>query len=65
MRVTVDRSHCAGNGVCESIAPEFFEIGRDGVMVLLRETIQDEGEAEKIAEAVRSCPALALDIVEE
>ena len=60
MKVIVDRANCAGNGVCEFVAPEFFELGDDGVMVLLRDTAKTDEEVAKVQEAVRSCPALAL-----
>ena len=65
MRIHLDRDHCAGNGVCESIAPKFFEIGDDGVLVLLRDTTTNDEEFSLVAEAVNACPALALSLRED
>jgi ferredoxin len=61
MKITVDRSRCIGSGICESIAPEFFEVGDDGVQVLLREDF-DQADSGAVGLAVRSCPALALSV---
>ena len=36
MKIIVDENRCTGLGICESIAPGFFEVGDDGAMVLLR-----------------------------
>jgi ferredoxin len=62
VKITVDRTRCASNGFCESIAPAFFEIGDDGVLVQLRETSTSVDEEAKLIETVRSCPAVALSI---
>jgi ferredoxin len=61
MRIIVDRARCIGSGICESIAPEFFEVGDDGVQVLVRETF-DETDRAGIELAVRSCPTRALSV---
>jgi ferredoxin len=64
MKIIVDENRCTGLGICESIAPGFFEVGDDGAMVLLRGQFgaTDRGDIE---EAVRSCPTLALSIAEQ
>jgi ferredoxin len=59
MRVVVDHDKCTGLGLCESIAPEFFEIQDDGSLVLLRGE-GAEAERGQLEEAVRSCPTEAL-----
>jgi ferredoxin len=64
MKIKVDRGRCTGIGICESVAPDYFEVGDDGVLVLLREHADDSQRAE-VEDAVRACPALALSIVEE
>ena len=64
MKVTVDRDRCAGNGVCESIAPAVFQLDDSGILTLLHDTAVDETEKAKMTEAVRSCPALALSVEE-
>lgn len=61
MRIVVDRGRCSGMGICESLAPEHFEVGDDGVMRLLRE------EADTVAarSAVGLCPARSLTLVDD
>ena len=63
MMVVVDRTRCSGIGICESIAPDFFEVGDDGALLLLREDFAD-GERPAIEDAVGSCPAAALSVVD-
>lgn len=64
MKIVVDRLRCSSIGVCESIAPHYFEIAEDGSLILIRE-IFDDADRALIEEAVRSCPARALSIREE
>jgi ferredoxin len=61
MNIVVDRTRCTGIGICESLAPNFFEIGDDGALVLLRGDFGDN-ERTAIEEAIRSCPAAALSV---
>ena len=35
MKITVDRVKCTGLGICESLAPNVFEVDDDGDLVLL------------------------------
>ena len=64
MRIVVDRDLCQGHGVCESEAPEVFEVSKDAVL-----TVRDEapGDAERkaVEAAVKYCPTHALTIVED
>lgn len=59
MKVVVDFEKCTGLGICESMAPEFFEVNDDGELVLLKEDISDD-ELQAVEEAVASCPTEAL-----
>jgi ferredoxin len=61
MRVVVDYDKCTGLGLCESIAPEFFEVQDDGSLELLRSDAE-EGQRAELEEACRSCPTEALRI---
>lgn len=61
MKVLVDFSKCTGLGICESLAPEFFEVNDDGDLVLLKEDITD-AEMQEVEEAVAGCPTEALRI---
>ena len=61
MRVLCDFDKCTGLGLCESIAPDFFEVQDDGSLTLLRETF-DESERSTLVEAVNACPTEALSL---
>ncbi|MEZ2392195.1 ferredoxin [bacterium RCC_150] len=59
MKIEVDRVKCVGLGLCEAASPEHFEVGDDGQLVLLSETVTDEQRA-AVEDAIRSCPTAAL-----
>jgi ferredoxin len=61
MKVIVDFAKCAGLGICESMAPEFFEVNDDGELVLHKDGITDD-ELQSVEEAVAGCPTEALSI---
>jgi len=61
--VTVDFDKCTGLGICESLAPDFFEVNDDGELLLLKEDIGD-AELQEVEEAVNGCPTEALKIVD-
>jgi ferredoxin len=61
MKVTVDFTKCTGLGICESMAPNIFEVGHDGKLVLLKDDITDD-ELQSVEEAVAGCPTEALRI---
>jgi ferredoxin len=62
MKIVVDRSKCTGLGICESLAPAFFEIDDNGDLIVLEEAVA-EGELAGVEEAVVGCPTEALRIV--
>lgn len=64
MRVIVDHDKCTGLGLCESIAPAFFEVDDDGELLLLRSDA-DESRRGELEEACRSCPTEALSIQDD
>lgn len=61
MRVRVDREKCDGLGVCESVAPAVFELGGDGVIVVINDKPPDSALPD-VQAAVDSCPTGALSI---
>jgi ferredoxin len=61
VRVVIDYDKCTGLGLCESIAPEFFEVQDDGALELLQSEA-GEDERSQLHEAVRACPTEALRI---
>ncbi|MCU1616230.1 MAG: putative ferredoxin [Frankiales bacterium] len=62
-RIVVDRQRCASTGGCEAVAPDVFEIADDGELVVHRPE-PDEGDLPDVREAVRTCPTLALTLVD-
>ncbi|WIX75233.1 ferredoxin [Amycolatopsis carbonis] len=59
MKIVVDRARCTGLGICESFAPEVFEVDDNGDLVLSSETVPDGLESE-VEQAVTGCPTEAL-----
>lgn len=61
MKCVVDYGKCTGLGICESLAPDFFEVNDDGDLELLKEDITPD-ELQAVEEAVAGCPTEALSI---
>jgi ferredoxin len=61
MKVVVDFNRCMGLGICESMAPDLFELNDDGELVLLKQDVID-GELQSVEKAVARCPTEALRI---
>jgi ferredoxin len=59
MRIIVDRAQCTGQGMCESIAADIFEVNDDGELELKTATVPD-GRLADVEEAVACCPNQAL-----
>lgn len=64
MRIELDLDLCLGYGNCVVEAPEHFELDEDtGKAVVLIES-PDESDRAVVEAAVRSCPAVALRLVD-
>ncbi|HEY5304672.1 MAG TPA: ferredoxin [Acidimicrobiales bacterium] len=63
MKIIVDFDLCSSNAVCMSIVPEVFEVRDDGYLYVLKEQPGEEF-AERVREAVVSCPNGAISIEE-
>jgi len=61
MRIMADRDTCEGLGMCEAMAPELFEVGDDGTVVVHDEQPSEEHRPDVTA-AVDACPVLALSL---
>jgi ferredoxin len=61
MRIEANRELCAGLGMCEAMAPDFFEVGDDGTVVLLQESPAEQHRPDVTA-AADACPVLALKV---
>jgi len=64
LRIVVDLDLCQGHGVCESEAPELFEVDRDRKVAVLDES-PGEDQRKSLELAVKYCPTHALSIVED
>jgi len=64
MKVKADYDLCEANRLCESFAPDIFEVDDDDNLNLLTEEVTPEN-IDRIKQAVAACPKAALSIVEE
>lgn len=60
MKVYVKEELCTGCGICETICPEVFEIGEDGISHVLSE----DCNSDCCREAADNCPEGAI-VIEE
>ncbi|HVH77800.1 MAG TPA: ferredoxin [Stellaceae bacterium] len=61
LRVRVDHLLCVGNAMCETFAPNVFELNDDRQS----EAVNPEGDPEeKILEAAENCPMSAIIVVD-
>ncbi|NLA82585.1 MAG: ferredoxin [Clostridiaceae bacterium] len=60
MKASVDHDLCIGCGLCESICPQVFEMGDDGLAHVIGEVTPDLEESAE--EARESCPTEAITI---
>jgi ferredoxin len=61
MKIVVDTDTCAGLGLCEAQAPDYFQVGDDGFSRPLRDDIA-AADLENVRQAVENCPVLALSL---
>lgn len=63
-RVEADLKKCEGYANCVLAAPEVFDLGSDGKVVVLNPEC-DESLRPQVAEAVRNCPTGALSMFDQ
>ena len=63
MKILVDYDACEANGYCENVAPEVFHLDDEDNLQIIGDPGPDV--AEKVREAVRSCPRAALSLSSE
>lgn len=64
MRTTVDHDLCIGDAICESICPQVFQLGDDGLSYVIADPFPADLQAE-VEEAADSCPTDAIAIHED
>lgn len=61
MKIVVDWDKCEGHGMCEAMAPGYFELDDDDSLTVLDDA-PPESARSHVSAAAQSCPALALSI---
>lgn len=61
MKIVLDEARCTSLGMCESVAPDFFEVGENGELNLLATRAPEEKRG-LVQEAVDACPTGALSL---
>jgi ferredoxin len=64
MRIVVDQARCTSLGICESLAPDFFEVDDEGVLQVLRSDVPADQQA-LVEQAVAGCPTAALSVMDD
>jgi ferredoxin len=62
MRVAVDSDRCVGSAYCQRIAPGTFDLGDDGIAVVLSADGADTTDTAAVREAEAACPAMAISV---
>jgi ferredoxin len=63
MKPAVDQDQCIGDGICEDLCPDVFQLGEDGLAHVINE---DPGEELYgcIREAEVACPVACISVGE-
>jgi ferredoxin len=64
VKIEADRDRCIGAGMCVMTAPEAFDQGDDGIVVVLEAEVPAE-YADSALRAVQSCPSGALRRIDD
>ena len=59
MKIIVDRDLCEAHGKCQEICPEVFKLDEEDELHILVDEVPPEHQ-EKVREALKRCPRLAL-----
>ncbi|HEV7980357.1 ferredoxin [Amycolatopsis sp.] len=59
MKIVLDHTRCTGLGVCESLAPDVFEVNDAGELIVKQDKVSD-GQKDDVEAAVAGCPTEAL-----
>lgn len=60
-RAAIDTTRCTGIGLCEATAPDFFELGDDGLAHLLVEAV-DVARRQELEDAALNCPTQSITV---
>ncbi|MDQ6523824.1 ferredoxin [Nocardioides sp. LHD-245] len=62
MHIVADLRKCAGLGMCESMANDYFEVDEDEELVSVLVENPPEADRAHVYAAVQACPVLALTL---
>jgi len=62
--VTVDTDRCEGNMICQTNAPDVFEVRDDDLSHVLLDPLPDD-QRDHVDRAIRLCPKQALALRED
>lgn len=62
MKIEVDFGRCTGLGICESLAPDVFEVDDAGELRVKAETVSADQLAD-VEAAIEGCPTEAIRLV--
>jgi ferredoxin len=62
LRIVVDPRRCQSYGVCVTIHPEVFEVPAGSSTAVVLRDVADVEDLEDVQEAVRACPAQAIEL---
>ena len=63
MKPAIDHDMCIGDGVCEDLCPEVFQLGDDGLAHVINENPTEELYG-CIRDAVDACPVACITVEE-
>jgi ferredoxin len=61
VKVTVDPARCSGSGNCAYWAPGVFDLGDDGIAVVIGDP---SAHTDRVVEAAQHCPTAAITLAE-
>jgi ferredoxin len=63
MKVRVDVARCESNAICLALAPEVFDLGDDGLVVLRTDEVSGDA-MRQVRSAVDACPRAVISAEE-
>ncbi|PNR94830.1 ferredoxin [Petrotoga sp. 9PWA.NaAc.5.4] len=60
MKIIIDKEACIGDGICESLCPDVFQMSDDGKA----EVIDEQSDAPCVQDSIDACPTQAISIEE-
>jgi len=62
MKVWIEQSYCTGDGLCQELCPDIFELGDDGLAHLKQGQAVPNGLEDSVLDARAECPGECIYI---